>query len=199
MDLGCATASRWWEGEPGPGPRGGRGPRRGRAKVALVARRAEAVARRTRRRPGRTASRRWPSARPRGADACERAVRRDGGALGRLACWSATRAATGGLRRRPRRRRVAERIRAHVPLTVRLARAAIRTWSSASGGRVVVIGSVSMVAPIPNLAASSGSARGSRASSSCSPSAFAREGVTVNIAAPGYVRTQRITGSRAHR
>ena len=76
--------------------------------------------------------------------------------------------------------------------TVRLARAAIPHMVERKWGRVVVIGSGSMVAPIPNLATSSGLRPGLRGVVKLLAERFAREGVTVNIAAPGYVRTARL-------
>jgi len=76
--------------------------------------------------------------------------------------------------------------------TVRLARVAIPHMVERKWGRVVVIGSGSMVAPIPNLATSSGLRPGLKGVVKLLAERFAKDGVTANIAAPGYVRTARI-------
>ena len=76
--------------------------------------------------------------------------------------------------------------------TVRLARAAAHGMAARKWGRIVVIGSGSMVAPIPNLATSSGLRPGLVGVVKLLAERFARDGVTVNIAAPGYVRTERL-------
>ena len=76
--------------------------------------------------------------------------------------------------------------------TIRLARAAIPHMVERKWGRVVVIGSGSMVAPIPNLATSSGLRPGLKGVVKLLAERFAKDGVTANIAAPGYVRTARI-------
>ena len=55
-----------------------------------------------------------------------------------------------------------------------------------------MIGSGSMAAPIPNLATSSGLRPGLVGVVKLLAERFARDGVTVNIAAPGYVRTERL-------
>jgi 3-oxoacyl-[acyl-carrier protein] reductase len=59
-------------------------------------------------------------------------------------------------------------------------------------GRVVVIGSGSMEAPIPNLATSSGIRPGLKAVVKLFAERYAAQGVTVNVAAPGYIRTERL-------
>jgi len=76
--------------------------------------------------------------------------------------------------------------------TLRLARAALPHMVEGGWGRVVVIGSGSMVAPIPNLATSSGLRPGLKGVVKLLAERYAKEGVTVNIAAPGYVRTERL-------
>jgi len=76
--------------------------------------------------------------------------------------------------------------------TVRLARAALPGMAARKWGRVVVIGSGSMVAPIPNLATSSGLRPGLVGVIKLFAERHAKDGVTVNIAAPGYIRTERL-------
>ena len=76
--------------------------------------------------------------------------------------------------------------------TVRLARAALPGMAAQGWGRVVVIGSGSMEAPIPNLATSSGIRPGIKAVVKLFAERYAGHGVTVNIAAPGYIRTERL-------
>jgi len=76
--------------------------------------------------------------------------------------------------------------------TVRLARAAAPGMAARKWGRIVVIGSGSMVAPIPNLATSSGLRPGLVGVVKLLAERYAKDGVTVNIAAPGYVRTERL-------
>ena len=76
--------------------------------------------------------------------------------------------------------------------TVRLARAAAPGMAARKWGRIVVIGSGSMVAPIPNLATSSGLRPGLVGVVKLLAERHAKDGVTVNIAAPGYVRTERL-------
>lgn len=78
--------------------------------------------------------------------------------------------------------------------TVRLCRAAIAAMKKgpARGGRIVIIGSGSMVAPIPNLAISSGLRPGLRGLAKMLAEKYAPEGVTVNVVAPGLIRTERL-------
>jgi 3-oxoacyl-[acyl-carrier protein] reductase len=76
--------------------------------------------------------------------------------------------------------------------TVRLARAVLPGMADRKWGRVVVIGSGSMVAPIPNLATSSGLRPGLVGALKLFAERYAPAGVTVNIAAPGYIRTERL-------
>jgi 3-oxoacyl-[acyl-carrier protein] reductase len=76
--------------------------------------------------------------------------------------------------------------------TVRLLRAALPGMAQRRWGRAVVIGSGSMVAPIPNLATSSGLRPGLMAVVKQFAERHARAGVTVNVVAPGYVRTERL-------
>ena len=76
--------------------------------------------------------------------------------------------------------------------TIRLARAALPGMARRKWGRVVVIGSGSMVAPIPNLATSSGLRPGLVGALKLFAERYASENVTVNVAAPGYVRTDRL-------
>ena len=76
--------------------------------------------------------------------------------------------------------------------TVRLARTALPNMAARGWGRVVVIGSGSMVAPIPNLATSSGLRPGLVGVIKLFAERYASQGVTVNIAAPGYIRTERL-------
>ena len=75
--------------------------------------------------------------------------------------------------------------------TVRLARAAIAAMKK-GGGRVVIIGSGSMVAPIGNLAISSGLRPGLRGVAKMLAERHAKEGITVNIVAPGLIKTERL-------
>ena len=77
--------------------------------------------------------------------------------------------------------------------TIRLTRAALPGMAARGWGRAVVIGSGSMVAPIPNLATSSGIRPGLVGVVKLLAERYAKDGVTVNIAAPGYVRTERLT------
>ena len=76
--------------------------------------------------------------------------------------------------------------------TVRLARSALPGMAARKWGRVVVIGSGSMVAPIPSLATSSGVRPGLVGAMKLFAERYAADGVTVNIAAPGYIRTERL-------
>ncbi len=76
--------------------------------------------------------------------------------------------------------------------TIRLARAAIPHMVERKWGRVVVIGSGSMATPIPNLATSSSIRPGLVGAVKLLAERYAKDGVTVNIAAPGYVRTDRL-------
>jgi 3-oxoacyl-[acyl-carrier protein] reductase len=76
--------------------------------------------------------------------------------------------------------------------TVRLARAVLPGMADRKWGRVVVIGSGSMVAPIPNLATSSALRPGLVGALKLFAERYAASGVTVNIAAPGYIRTERL-------
>ncbi len=75
--------------------------------------------------------------------------------------------------------------------TVRLARAAIAAMKK-GGGRVVIIGSGSMVAPIGNLAISSGLRPGLRGVAKMLAERHAKDGITVNIVAPGLIKTERL-------
>jgi len=76
--------------------------------------------------------------------------------------------------------------------TVRLLRAALPGMAQRRWGRALVIGSGSMVAPIPNLATSSGLRPGLKGVIKQFAERYARDGVTVNVVAPGYVRTERL-------
>lgn len=76
--------------------------------------------------------------------------------------------------------------------TIRLLRAALPGMAERGWGRAVVIGSGSMAAPIPNLATSSGIRPGLKGVVKLLAERYAKDGVTVNIAAPGYVRTERL-------
>jgi 3-oxoacyl-[acyl-carrier protein] reductase len=78
--------------------------------------------------------------------------------------------------------------------TVRLARAAVAamTKGSGKGGRIVIIGSGSMVAPIGNLAISSGLRPGLRGVAKMLAERHAKDGLTVNIVAPGLIKTERL-------
>jgi 3-oxoacyl-[acyl-carrier protein] reductase len=76
--------------------------------------------------------------------------------------------------------------------TIRLARAAIPHMVEGKWGRVIVIGSGSMAAPIPSLATSSGLRPGLKAVVKMLAERYAKDGVTVNVAAPGYARTERL-------
>ena len=78
--------------------------------------------------------------------------------------------------------------------TVRLCRAALAAMRQGPGpgGRIVIIGSGSMVAPIPNLALSSGLRPGLRGLAKMLAERAAPDGVTVNVVAPGLVRTERL-------
>ncbi len=78
--------------------------------------------------------------------------------------------------------------------TVRLARAAVGAMKRGpgNGGRIVIIGSGSMVAPIGNLAISSGLRPGLRGVAKLLAERHAKDGITVNIVAPGLVRTERL-------
>jgi len=77
--------------------------------------------------------------------------------------------------------------------TVRLARAAIAAMKKGGGGgRVVIIGSGSMVAPIGNLAISSGLRPGLRGVAKMLAERHAKDGITVNIVAPGLIKTERL-------
>ena len=78
--------------------------------------------------------------------------------------------------------------------TVRLCRAAIAAMkkSGTKAGRIVLIGSSSMVAPIPNLALSSGLRPGLRGVVKMLAERHAKDGLTVNIVAPGLIKTERL-------
>lgn len=78
--------------------------------------------------------------------------------------------------------------------TVRLCRAAIAAMKRGpgQGGRIVLIGSGSMVAPIANLAISSGLRPGLRGVAKMLAERHAKDGVTVNIVAPGLIKTERL-------
>jgi len=76
--------------------------------------------------------------------------------------------------------------------TVRLLRAALPGMAQRRWGRALVIGSGSMVAPIPNLATSSGLRPGLKGVIKQFAERYAKDGVTVNVVAPGYVRTERL-------
>lgn len=76
--------------------------------------------------------------------------------------------------------------------TIRLARAVLPGMAERGWGRAIVIGSGSMAAPIPNLATSSGIRPGLKGVVKLLAERYAKDGVTVNIAAPGYVRTERL-------
>jgi 3-oxoacyl-[acyl-carrier protein] reductase len=77
--------------------------------------------------------------------------------------------------------------------SVRLLRAALPGMAERGWGRGVVIGSGSMAAPIANLATSSGLRPGLQGVVKLFAERYAKDGVTVNVAAPGYVRTERLT------
>ncbi len=79
--------------------------------------------------------------------------------------------------------------------TVRLCRAAIAAMKkgpAGRGGRIVIIGSGSMVAPIANLAISSGLRPGLRGVAKMLAERCAPEGITVNVVAPGLIKTERL-------
>jgi len=78
--------------------------------------------------------------------------------------------------------------------TVRLARAAVGAIKRGPGpgGRIVIIGSGSMVAPIANLALSSGLRPGLRGVAKMLAERYAKDGITVNIVAPGLIKTERL-------
>ena len=78
--------------------------------------------------------------------------------------------------------------------TVRLCRAAVAAMKKGPGrgGRIVIVGSGSMVAPISNLAISSGLRPGLRGVAKMLAEKYAPEGITVNVVAPGLVRTERL-------
>ena len=77
--------------------------------------------------------------------------------------------------------------------TIRLARAAVAVMRKGGrGGRIVIIGSGSMVAPIPNLAVSSGLRPGLRGVAKMLAEKFAPDGITVNVVAPGLIKTERL-------
>ncbi len=78
--------------------------------------------------------------------------------------------------------------------TVRLCRAAVAAMKRGpgKGGRIVIIGSGSMVAPIPNLAISSGLRPGLRGVAKMLAERHAADGITVNIVAPGLIKTERL-------
>jgi 3-oxoacyl-[acyl-carrier protein] reductase len=78
--------------------------------------------------------------------------------------------------------------------TVRLFRAAVAAMKKGGtrAGRIVLIGSSSMVTPIPNLALSSGLRPGLRGVVRMLADRHAKDGVTVNIVAPGLIKTERL-------
>ena len=76
--------------------------------------------------------------------------------------------------------------------TVRLGRAALPKMAERGWGRMIVIGSGSMVAPISNLASSSGIRPGLKGVIKLFAERYAKDGVTVNCVAPGYFRTERL-------
>lgn len=76
--------------------------------------------------------------------------------------------------------------------TVRLARAAVPHFVERAWGRLIAIGSGSMAAPIHNLATSSGIRPGLRGVIKLLAERYAKDGVTANVIAPGYVRTERL-------
>jgi 3-oxoacyl-[acyl-carrier protein] reductase len=78
--------------------------------------------------------------------------------------------------------------------TVRLCRAAVAAMKRGPGrgGRIVLVGSGSMVAPIANLAISSGLRPGLRGVVKMLAERHAKDGITVNIVAPGLIKTERL-------
>ncbi|MEO6462733.1 MAG: SDR family oxidoreductase, partial [Candidatus Eisenbacteria bacterium] len=79
--------------------------------------------------------------------------------------------------------------------TVRLCRAAVSAMKKGPvgrGGRIVIIGSGSMAAPIPNLAISSGLRPGLRGVAKMLAEKYAPDGITVNVVAPGLIKTERL-------
>ena len=76
--------------------------------------------------------------------------------------------------------------------TVRLGRAALPAMAERGWGRMVVIGSGSMATPIANLATSSGIRPGLKGVVKLLAERYAKHGVTVNTVAPGYFRTERL-------
>ena len=76
--------------------------------------------------------------------------------------------------------------------TVRLGRAALPAMAERGWGRMVVIGSGSMATPIANLATSSGIRPGLKGVVKLFAERYAKDGVTVNTVAPGYFRTERL-------
>ncbi len=76
--------------------------------------------------------------------------------------------------------------------TARRVRAAVPHMVNRKWGRIVIIGSGSMFAPIHDLAASSGIRPGLRAFAKLMADRYAKDGITVNVVAPGYFRTERL-------
>lgn len=78
--------------------------------------------------------------------------------------------------------------------TVRLARAGVAAMKKGpgKGGRIVIVGSGSMVGPIANLAISSGLRPGLRGVTKMLAEKYAKDGITVNVVAPGLVKTERL-------
>jgi 3-oxoacyl-[acyl-carrier protein] reductase len=126
-------------------------------------------------------------------DACERAVRETIERFGRLDVLVAN---AGGPKPGPVDALSDEDWRRAFELTflttVRLARAAIPHMAERKWGRIVIIGSGSMFAPIADLAASSGIRPGLRGFAKLLADRHAKDGITVNVVAPGLFRTERL-------
>ena len=76
--------------------------------------------------------------------------------------------------------------------TARLARAAVPHMAARQWGRIVIIGSGSMFAPITDLAGSSIVRPGVRGFAKMMADRYAKDGITVNVVAPGFFRTERL-------
>jgi 3-oxoacyl-[acyl-carrier protein] reductase len=77
--------------------------------------------------------------------------------------------------------------------TVRLCRAAVAAMLPGGWGRIAIVGSSSMVAPIPNLALSSGLRPGLRGVAKLLADRYAKDGVRINVVAPGLIATERLS------
>jgi len=77
--------------------------------------------------------------------------------------------------------------------TVNLARAAVPGMRQRRWGRVVCITSIAALQPLPNLIVSSMARAGVHGFAKALADEVARDGVTVTVVAPGYMRTGRVT------